>query len=63
MSQEPTKNLTEKLRSKGNKQIMWAIKDSSGILTSYELDGGYPFIPFPLKNKPDTFAPPVVTSD
>jgi hypothetical protein len=56
-------NIIEKKISKENKQITWAIKDSSGIITYYKIDVGYPFIPLPLKNEPDTFVPPIVTPD
>jgi hypothetical protein len=40
--------------------IMWAIKDSSDVITIYKIDGGYPFFPFPLKVDPDRFTPPIV---
>jgi len=53
----------EKINANEAKQVLWAVKDSLGVLMVYEIDGGYPFIPFPLKNEPDTFAPPVITSD
>jgi hypothetical protein len=42
---------------------MWAVKDSLGIISSYKIYGGYPFLPFPLKVDNDTFTPPIVKSD
>lgn len=54
---------TEKIKSKGNNEIMWAIKDSCGSLTSYKIDGGYPFISFPRKIEPGLLNPPIVNPD
>ena len=62
MSQKQ-QNLTEKIISEGPRQVMLAIKDSSNILTSYEIYGGYPFMPLPRKIEPGLYAPPVVTLD
>jgi len=39
-----------------------AIRDSMGILSSYKIEKGYPFIPFPLKNGPEDFTPPIIIS-
>ena len=40
--------------------VCLAIKDSFGILNTYEIIGGYPFIPFPLENKENTFSRPII---
>jgi len=50
------------LTIQNNAEVLWAIRDSMGILSSYKIDGGYPFIPFPLKNVKGDFVPPVVVS-
>jgi hypothetical protein len=44
-------------------RVLWAIRDSLGVLSSYEIDVGYPFIPLPIKNESDDFAPPIVSSE
>lgn len=53
-----SKQITQK--EVGNNQILWAIKDSCGILDIYEIDGGYPFFPFPRKNASHLFTPPIL---
>jgi hypothetical protein len=62
-SQRKEKELEGNVQINTIKQVMWAIKDSSGILTIYSIDGGYPFLPFPLRNEPGTFSSPIVDSD
>lgn len=44
----------------GENSVLWAIKDSFGILSCHKLEEGYPFIPLPKKIEPNAFAPPII---
>lgn len=47
-------------KGKSTEMIMWAVKDSSGILSTYKLDGGYPFFPLPIIINPGDLQPPIL---
>ena len=41
-------------------EFYWAIEDRNGKFNCYQLDGAYPFMPFPLKNEEGTFSRPII---
>jgi hypothetical protein len=48
------------VKDDGN-SVLWAIRDSSGVVSSEKLEGGeYPFIVLPLKNAPNIFSAPII---
>ena len=53
------KNLEVNKNNINNNEIFWAIEDRNGVIINYKMDGGYPFMPFPvhLDVKP---APPII---
>jgi hypothetical protein len=44
----------------GSDEVLWAIKDSFGVLNCYTLNGAYPFIPFPIVIEENSYVPPEV---
>ncbi len=59
-----TKEITSLVKKKeGREAVYLAIKDSSGILNTYEIIAGYPFIPLPLENRENTFSRPIIKVD
>jgi hypothetical protein len=43
-----------------NNMELWAVRDSSGTLITYKIDGGYPFLPLPMRIKKGVLKPPIV---
>jgi len=52
-----------KSKNNYNHNALWAVKDSFGIIISYKIDGGYPFLPLPLLIKNGDLKPPIVEED
>lgn len=46
-----------------NHIALWAVRDSFGTMISYKIDGGYPFLPLPLRIKNGDLKPPIVKED